>query len=204
MKKLLLSIVFSLFVSNPNLYCDEFSEININEKPRNVFVQFDNDYTGINDKIASTVGLNFGYKFSDYFTAGVSLNGIWYDHRLNELDNEMSYHVESGYSALFVQGILPLSDRFDLSAMLISGQGFLQLKYDRKYQDELKWDEELIDLTNYSVAELKIGANYKINSNLKIGINTALRTTSEIHIESLETDMLQNIKYGFSIQYSIF
>ncbi len=204
MKKLLLSIVLSLFATSRELYCEELSGINMSEKPRNVFVQFDNDYTSINDKVASTVGLNFGYKFSDYFTAGVSLNGIWYDHRLNELDKEMSYHVESGYSALFVQGVLPLSDRFDLSAMLISGQGFLQLKYDRKYQDKLKWDEELIDLTNYSVAELKIGANYKINNNLKIGLNTALRTTSEIHIESLETDMLQNIKYGFSIQYSIF
>lgn len=203
MKKLVLIMLMSLFTSNITIYCQNISETKLNNTKK-VFLQFDNDYGMLCNKISSTIGAGLGYKFNDYISAGISANGIWYDYRLNELDPNMSYHVESGYATVFIQGIYPVSETIEISAALFSGQGTIQLKYDRKYQDQLKWDEEIIDKTTYSIAELRFGAGYKLNQNLKIGLTASYRATSEIFIETVDKDFLNTLKYGFSIQYSIF
>ncbi len=205
MKQITAIFAAIIFLTSLNLYSSE-NELAEGKKngERKFYIGFDNDYTDINGKLSSTLGLSAAYRLNDNFNIGLTANGIWYDYRLNELDPVRTYHVESGYAGIFIEGIYHLTDKIDLNMILMSGQGLVQLKYDGKYRDELKWDEEIIDRETYSVAELKIGTAYNISDFWKLGLTASYRATSDIFIETLDRDMFNNLKFGVAIQYSIF
>ena len=204
MNKVFAAIAVILVLSQFNLYCVENSIVEDKNDTRNFYLQFDNDYTEINGKISSTIGFSGAYELNENFSIGLTANGIWYDYRLKELDPDMTYHVESGYTGIYLQGNMALTERLGMNLSLMSGSGIVQLKYDHKYRKELKWDEEIIDRETFSVAELKLGANYRISDFWKLGLSASYRSTSEIWIESLERDIFNNLKFGVAIQYSIF
>lgn len=204
MNKVLAAIAVILVLSQFNLYCVENSIVEDKKENRDFYLQFDNDYTEIDGKLSSTVGFSGAYELNDNFSIGLAANGIWYDYRLDELDPEMTYHVESGYTGIYLQGNMDITNRIEMNLSLMSGTGIVQLKYDRKYRKELKWDEEIIDRETFAVAELKMGANYRIGDYWKLGLTASYRSTSEIWIESLEQDLFNNLKFGVAIQYSIF
>lgn len=197
-------LLVTAFILSMNLHCDDGIVDLQNNNTKKFTIGFNNNYTEISDKTSSTLGFTAGYKFSKYFEIGINLSGIWYDYRLNELDPNKSYHVESGYSGMYLKGIINISDKIDVNMSVLSGMGLIQLKYDNKYRDELKWDEELIDREHFSIAELTMGVGYKINNLWKIGINSSYRATSDIYIETLNNDFLNNLNFGLAVEYSIY
>lgn len=203
MKKAVLAILI-MFLLSLNSYCDEMIVSDSDTTHKKFTIGLINNYTDIDNKISSTIGLSAGYQFHKYFEIGISANGIWYDYRLDELDPLMTYHLESGYSGLYLKSKFNLTPRIEADLSLFTGMGLIQLKYDNKYREQLKWDEEIIDRESYAISELSFGIGYLINKNWKVGFNASLRNTSEIYIDTMEEDMLNNFNLGFAFEYSIF
>ncbi|MFP4527022.1 MAG: hypothetical protein ACLFQX_00615 [Candidatus Kapaibacterium sp.] len=165
------------------------------------YISLDNNYTTINDKLSFTLGARGAIKISDYLAVGIAGSAIWYDHRLNDLDPDRTYHLEGGYAGFYIEPMLPIGDNFMLSMQIVFANGFAQFKYDSKYNKELTWTEEIIDRDEFGVFEPTLHAQYMLGDNWALGANVSMRSTSPMEMLGAGEGMLNNVSFGFSVKY---
>jgi hypothetical protein len=164
-------------------------------------IGFETNAGSIESRTNVNLVLNAGLKLTDHLIIGLKGDAMWYDYRLNELDPDMSYHLESGYVGFYIEPTFDLNDKFKLSFPILLGSGQAMFKYDGKYRDELTWTEEIIDKETFSVFEPSMHLAYFINNNMNIFASVNYRFTSPLRFLGADDNMLTQPTFGLGINY---
>ena len=161
------------------------------------------NYTEIFDDPAGSLGAKAGIIFNHKFSIGLAGYGLWYDYRLNDLVQDGTYHMEAGYSGLYLEYLHPLSEKIKLGFSVITGHGIAQYKYDKQYLEGRPWYKEIIDRETFAVFEPGFEIMTQVGSKWWIGANISYRSTSPIKLQGTNEDFLNNYHTGISIRYGI-
>lgn len=164
-------------------------------------VGFDMNYGEMKAKPSVNVNISGRLAITESIYVGLRGTAVWYDHRLNKLDANRTYHVESAYGGATIQKYWELFNGFQLGLMAYAGTGFIQYKYDGKYREELTWHEEIIDLETFSIFEPGIVFEYEVRDNIGITAHMNYRMTSDIKLIETDNDMMNQVNFGFGLNY---
>ena len=156
------------------------------------------------DMSAGWLGARVGVVFDHRFGIGLAGYGLSFDHTLSELAEEGTYHLEAGYTGLFIEYLQPLGRNVKLNFSLLSGMGTAQYRYDKEYREGKPWYNEIIDRTDFHLYEPGIELQVRMAGKWWIGAYGTYRLTSPVEIEGAGEDLLQNYTAGISIKYGIF
>jgi hypothetical protein len=165
-------------------------------------VGFDMNFGEMEAKPSANLSLSGSMAITESILIGVKGTAVWYDHRLNKLDAERTYHVESGYAGATIEKLWSLFDNFRISLSAYVASGFLQYKYDSKYNAELTWTEEIIDKETFHVFEPGISFTYMLSRNVGLSANVNYRMTSEIKLIETEDNFMNQANFGLGIKYN--
>ena len=168
-------------------------------------------YVGTGGRISSvfseTAGfadVKVGIVFNGKWTVGLTGSALYYDKGLNDLVDDGTYHLNVGYTALFVERLFSLSDRFKLSVSIASGSGEAFYRYDKNYRKEKVWSEEYIDRTTFSMFEPALEIQYRIKGNFYLGLTGSYRNTSPLQLIGASESLLREFSGGVTLKYGIF
>lgn len=148
------------------------------------------------------LSVNASIELSDRYNAGIKGTAMWYDHRLNVLDPDKTYHVEGAYAGMFIEPKFNFGSSFVLSIPIYFGCGEIQYTYDSKYDDKLTWTEEIIDKDLFGFFEPGLSLKYHVNSHVSLSASVNYRFTSEITLVQSPDDMMNQVNFGFGFQYT--
>ncbi|MDZ7725912.1 MAG: hypothetical protein U5R06_24595 [candidate division KSB1 bacterium] len=124
-------------------------------------------YIGISGRASSVFSENAGYldvsagiNIHENWVLGLTASGLIYDHQMNKLVDDGTYHMGLVYGGLFLEHLIPLTRHLQASLSLMTGQGLVNYRYDNEYRDDKVWHEEIIDQTTFGVQELCLGIRY--------------------------------------------
>ena len=136
-----------------------------------------------------------------YLRRGEALH---YDYKLNKIDPDKSYHLQSGHIGILLDWHLFRTKDFQFSIPLFMGQGEISYIYDKEYRKDLLWTEEIIDKTVYHVWQLGIEAEYRCYNNFSVALDANYMGSSPIEMLETNEDILQQFQAGLTIKYNLF
>lgn len=161
-------------------------------------------YSGLGVKSAGFLDIKAAVTLNGKYAIGVSASGLYYDKKLNELVSDGTYHLYAGYTGLFFERIISLSDNTKLSLSILSGAGEAYYQYDKDYRENRPWYQEVIDKEIFFVTEPGIELQQRISSHMFIGINGSYRFTSPLNLVNTDSKLLQSFTGGITFKYGIF
>jgi len=161
-------------------------------------------YTSVDKQPAGYLGAKAGLVLNDNFSIGIAGSALWYDYRLTGLVDEGTYHLESGYTGLFVEFTQNLGERVSINLSLLTGQGIAIYRMDRAYTESLSWYNEKIDEDTFGVMEPGIELLFRTNDKFSIGLSASYCSTSPLQLTGSSHGMLDGFRTGISFRYSIF
>ncbi len=160
--------------------------------------------SSIDSKAAGWLGLNASYKISDNFEIGLKAEGLSYDRKLNELDKDKSYHLQSGHAGILLDWHPFGTGDYHFSLPIYMGTGEVSYVYDRKYRKEMKWADEIIDKDIFAVWQLGAQFEARFYNHWSLSIDFDYRASSPIEMIAADEDILNNFNAGISIKYNFF
>jgi len=164
-------------------------------------IGFDMNFGEMKAKPSANLSLSGSMAITETVLIGLKGTAVWYDHRLNELDAERTYHVESGYAGVTLEKFWAFFDNFRIGISAYVASGFLQYKYDSKYNAELTWTEEIIDKETFQVFEPGLSFTYMLSKNVGMSANVNYRMTSEIKLIETDDTFMNQANFGLGIKY---
>ena len=145
--------------------------------------------TGDGDALAS-LGASVSREVAPWLDLGVSLAAFSKTAEHPEDEVGRSYHLESGYGALLLRPKLELTDWMELALPMETGSGTLMYRYDREYAEELRWDEELIDVLTYAYYSIGLEGQFRLGKRYEASISGGYQTTSPLRTDLAESNEL--------------
>lgn len=202
MKRFIIELLSLFFVvSSVSIFAENF-ENSSDQKSRIWNLGFDINFGEIDSKITSNFSVNGALEITSFLDLGLRGTGIWYDYRMNELDNVKTYHLESAYGGIVIEPKINITKKFKISFPIFIGSGLIQYKYDHEYLDELTWTEEIIDKETYSLIEPGINFTYNLSNKVGIYANVNYRLTSPIRLIETRDDLLNIPTAGLGFKYT--
>ena len=133
--------------------------------------------------------------------AGYALN---YDKALSTLVDDGTYRMQAGYTGLYVEYMMNLTQRSKLSLYILSGEGIVFYEYDKEFREDRNWYEEVIDQETFAVFEPGAEFQYRISQKWWIGAQVSYRTTSPIKLEGADENFLEQVNTGIFFKYGLF
>jgi hypothetical protein len=169
-----------------------------------VYAGLSGSYTEVMDKPAGWAGARLGFVLDKRFTVGLAGYALWYDHKLTELAEEGTYHLESGYAGAYFEYMQPFGNHFKLGFSLLLGQGLAKYTYDKEYREGKPWYEQTIDQQTFTVTEPGIELLFRVAPKWWIGINGSYRATSPVRLMQTPENLFNNFNGGVSVRLGIF
>jgi hypothetical protein len=152
---------------------------------------------------AGFLELKAGFTLNGNWAVGISGSALYYDHKLNSLVNDGTYHLNAGYAGVFVEKIFTFNDDFKLSLSIFMGQGFAEYLYDKDYREAKVWYEEKIDRTTFAIQEPGLEIYHRIYGDWWLGLSGSVRNTSPVKMIDTPEDIFKDFSYGLSFKYGI-
>ncbi|MCF8222322.1 MAG: hypothetical protein K9J25_04185 [Bacteroidales bacterium] len=169
-----------------------------------IFAGMSVSYTSVDQQPAAYLGARAGLKLSNNFSIGIAGSALWYDYRLTGLVDEGTYHLESGYTGLFVEFTQHMGEHVSINLSLLTGQGIAIYRMDRAYTESLSWYNEKIDEDTFGVMEPGIELLFRTGDKFSIGLSASYCSTSPLQLAGSSHGMLDGFRTGISFRYSIF
>ena len=167
-------------------------------------------YVGISGRASSVFSENAGYldvsagiSLNENWVLGLTASGLIYDHQMNKLVDDGTYHIGLVYGGLFLERLIPLTRNLQASLSLMTGQGLVNYRYDNEYRDDKVWHEEIIDQTTFGVQELCMGIRYQLSGRFQVGLTTGYRNSSPIELIGTPANLIKNASAGLDLRYSL-
>lgn len=161
-------------------------------------------YTDISGKLAGWLTGKAGIVINHRFTVGLAGSALWYDHALNTLVTDGTYHLESGYAGAWFEYMQPFGSRFRLGFSLFMGQGVAKFTYDKEFREGKPWYQQTIDQQNYAVTEPGIEALVRVAPKWWIGLNGSYKFTSPLRLADTPDDLFNTFSGGVSVRFGLF
>ncbi len=142
--------------------------------------------------------------FNGGWAVGLMGSGLYYDKRLSMLVNDGTYHLYVSYGALYAEKLFTLNDNLKISFSIATGQGEAYYQYDKDYQKEKVWSEEIIDKTTFYIFEPSLEIQHRVTGNWWIGLTGSYRNTSPLRIAGATENMLRKFSGGLTLKWGIF
>jgi hypothetical protein len=168
------------------------------------YVGLNTKFTSVDSDAAGFLEARAAITFDGKWAVGLDFSGLHYDYKLDEIVNEGTYHLNSGYAGIFVERIFPLSENLKLSASILFAQGFINYLYDKDYRADKNWYERKIDEDFYHLFEPQIEIQYCVGNHWWIGVNGSYRFASPIELKNSDENLLRNFGAGLTIKYGLF
>lgn len=169
-----------------------------------IFGGLSGSYSEVLDKPASWFGAKAGVVLDKRWGIGLAGYTLNYDRALSKVVSDGTYHLESSYSGLFLQHIIPIKDWGKFNVSWLTAMGVAMYTYDREFRDDRPWYEETIDKDHFAVNEFGTEFQVRIKGNWWAGINASYRFTSPINLVGADEQFLRNYTAGLSLHYGIF
>ncbi len=203
MKKLLVLIV--VVVLTTRCYSENNMEI-ADQQQKNMRWNFGltTKVSQIESKTNVWLGISGAYKISNCLEIGLKGEALHYDYKLNKLDAQKSYHLQSAHIGFFADWHPFGTGDIHFSIPLYFGQGEISYIYDKEYRKELLWKDEIIDKTNYHIWQLGIELEAKISAKFSLAVNISYLSSSPIEMLGTDENILNQFQGGLSLKYNIF
>lgn len=145
--------------------------------------------TGDGDALAS-LGASVSREVAGWLDLGISLTAFSKTGEHPEDEVGRSYHLESGYGALLLRPKLQLTDWMELALPIETGSGTLIYRYDREYAEELRWDDEMLDVLTYGYYSIGLEGSFRLGERYAASIAGGYQTTSPLRTDLAESNEL--------------
>lgn len=135
---------------------------------------------------------------------GLGFAGLYYDKTLSALVTDGTYHLTAGYSGIYVERIFHMTDDLMGSVGILMGQGTICYQYDKAFQKEKRWTDEVIDQTTFAVFEPAVSIQYRLGASFWMGITASYRNTSPIRLLGTSESILRNGTAGLTARWDVF
>lgn len=169
-----------------------------------VFGTISGSYTQVMDKPAAWFGAKAGVVINRHWGVGLAGYALNYDRQLDEVVTDGTYRLQAGYSGMFVEYFVPLSNWGKLSFSWTSGMGKAFYQYNKAFREDRPWYDEVIDLEKLVVNDLGINFKYRMVGNWWIGANASYGLTSPVNLTGADEYFLRNYRLGIDLSYGIF
>lgn len=169
-----------------------------------VYGSVSGSYSEVLDKPTVWFGAKVGMVIDKKWGIGLSANVLDYDRTLNVVVSDGTYHLESAYTAMFVEHIIPIKKWGKIHLSCLSGMGQALYRYDKDFRENRPWYEEIIDTEKFTVDELGAEFNVRVKKNWWLGSQINYRFTSKINLMGTENDFLNKTSYGLTVKYGIY
>jgi len=161
-------------------------------------------YSPVMDENAGWFGARIGVVFDHRLGVGIAGYGLSYDRTLSDIVEDGSYHLEAGYSGLFVEYLQPIGNNVKVNFSALFGSGIAQYRYDKDFREGKPWYDEIIDRADFHLFEPGIEWQFRMAGNWWIGAYGTYRFSSPIDLQGADEDLFQNFTAGVSLKYGIF
>ncbi len=161
-------------------------------------------YSEVMNNPTTWLGAKVGVVIDKRWGIGLATNVLDYDRRLDALVSDGTYHLESAYTAMFVEHIIPIEKWGKIHLSWLSGRGNALYRYDKEYREDRPWYQEVIDKECFTVDELGAEFQVRIHNNWWLGSQVNYRFTSPIKLQGTDEDLLKNASYGLTVKYGIY
>ncbi len=190
----------SVFAQERKNYIAALDETNIG-----LYVGVSGRYSTIlNSDAAGFADFKGAIVFNGKWAVGLTGSGLYYDKNLSQLVNDGTYHLFVSYGALFVERIFSLNEDFKFSLSVATGWGEAYYQYDKDFQKEKVWTEEVIDKTKFAIFEPGIEIQHRIASNWWVGLTGSYRNTSPLNLIGTDESLLRKFSGGITFKWGIF
>lgn len=111
------------------------------------------------------------------------------------------YHMESSYAALRFKPTFELSPRWMIALNLEAGGGVLTYRYEHKYAEEMRWDEEILDTLNYAVYNAGGELAFQASPRYSLFLRGGVRATSPIKTDLADENELSGFWSEMGLAY---
>lgn len=150
------------------------------------------------------LGAKVGVVFNHKWAFGWAASGLYFDHGLDALVSDGTYHLEAGYAGMFAEYMLPLGKNVKVSFSILSGAGLAVYRYDKDFAENRPWYQEIIDQETFAVFEPGIDLMGRVSKRWWLGLNGSYRNTSPVKLTGTNELFLNKFNGGISLRYGIF
>lgn len=161
-------------------------------------------YSNTMSEPSGWLGGKAGVVFNHKWAFGWAGNALYFDHKLDEIVTDGTYHLQAGYAGLFAEYMMPLGNKVKLNFSIISGRGVAFFQYDKDFAENRPWYEEKIDQETFAIFEPGIELMTKISRRWWIGMNGSYRNTSPVKLTETNELLFNKFNGGLSLRYGIF
>lgn len=159
--------------------------------------------TSLNEDPATFGDVKGVLVFKGGWGLGLVGSGLYYHKTMSNLVNDGTYHFNASYGAIYVEKIFDLNKDFKLSVSVASGSGTAFLQYDKNFQKDKKWTEEIIDQTIFYIFEPGLEFQYRISGNWWVSAYGTYRNTSPLNLIGADEDLFRKFSAGISFKWGI-
>ncbi len=175
-----------------------------NDRHMNAYIGVGGHMTSLENRTTGLATAKFAFTINDKWALGLLGAAFLHDRTLDELVDDGTYHFFASYGGMFIERTFTLTNRFDFSLAIMTGQGQASYEYDNEYRQEKVWTEETIDRTTFGVQELSAQVSYRVTERFQIGVNASYRHTSPLYLIGTDENMLKAPNVGLNLSYSLF
>lgn len=193
-------VIFAMFLSAFLLKAEDNKQFELRESNWNIGLS--SKYSEVNALGAGWLGLFGSYQIGANFELGLRGEALYFDRKLNDIDPLKSYHLQAGHAGFFIDWHPFGKGDIHFSIPLYMGKGEVFYIYDKEFRKDMKWSDEIIDKTTFSIWQLGIEGEARISNNWTLSLNVNYQFTSPIEMIQTNENLFTALQLGIGIKYN--